>query len=182
MLALVGSFMVSYTRARAEGLGLECKVGWFERPERMRADHRRGAAQVFGAMSGALLLLALLSFATAAQRMVHVWKITRRAGSDQLGGLGLMGKVRVAIIGVGNCASSFVQGLHYYRNAKETDRIPGLMHVNLGGYHIRDVEIVAAIDIDKNKVGKDLARRSPGRTTPFSSPRCRRRASSCSAA
>ncbi len=68
-----------------------------------------------------------------------------------------MGKVRVAIIGVGNCASSFVQGLHYYRNAKETDRIPGLMHVNLGGYHIRDVEIAAAIDIDRNKVGKDVA-------------------------
>ena len=68
-----------------------------------------------------------------------------------------MGKVRVAIIGVGNCASSFVQGLHYYRNAKETDRVPGLMHVNLGGYHIRDVEVSAAIDIDKNKVGRDLS-------------------------
>ena len=68
-----------------------------------------------------------------------------------------MAKVRVAIIGVGNCASSFVQGLHYYRNAKETDRIPGLMHVSLGGYHIRDVEIVAGIDIDKNKVGKDVS-------------------------
>jgi myo-inositol-1-phosphate synthase len=68
-----------------------------------------------------------------------------------------MGKVRVAIIGVGNCASSFVQGLHYYRNAKEADFVPGLMHVNLGGYHIRDVEISAAIDIDKNKVGKDVA-------------------------
>jgi myo-inositol-1-phosphate synthase len=66
-------------------------------------------------------------------------------------------KVRVAIIGVGNCASSFVQGLYYYKNAKETDRIPGLMHVNLGGYHIKDVEIVAAIDIDKNKVGKDVS-------------------------
>src|SRR5437773_10735198 len=68
-----------------------------------------------------------------------------------------MSKVRVAIIGVGNCASSFVQGLHYYRDARETDRVPGLMHVNLGGYHIRDVEISAAIDIDRNKVGKDLA-------------------------
>jgi myo-inositol-1-phosphate synthase len=66
-------------------------------------------------------------------------------------------KVRVAIIGVGNCASSFVQGLYYYRNAKDTDRVPGLMHVNLGGYHIKDVEIVAAIDIDKNKVGKDVS-------------------------
>ena len=68
-----------------------------------------------------------------------------------------MGKVKVAIIGVGNCASSFVQGLHYYRNAKESDRVPGLMHVNLGGYHVKDVEVVAAIDIDRNKVGKDLA-------------------------
>jgi myo-inositol-1-phosphate synthase len=68
-----------------------------------------------------------------------------------------MGKVRVAVIGVGNCASSFIQGLHYYRNAKETGRVPGLMHVNLGGYHIRDLEIVAAIDIDKNKVGKDVS-------------------------
>ncbi len=68
-----------------------------------------------------------------------------------------MGKLRVAIIGVGNCASSFVQGVHYYRNAKDTDFVPGLMHVNLGGYHIRDIEFSAAFDIDKNKVGKDIA-------------------------
>src|SRR5687767_9834674 len=66
-------------------------------------------------------------------------------------------KIRVAIIGVGNCASSLVQGVHYYRNAKPGDPIPGLMHVDLAGYHIRDVEFVAAIDVDKNKVGKDLA-------------------------
>jgi myo-inositol-1-phosphate synthase len=63
----------------------------------------------------------------------------------------------VGIIGVGNCASSFVQGVHFYRNAKNTDKIPGLMHVNLGGYHISDVEFSCAIDIDKNKVGKDLS-------------------------
>lgn len=69
-----------------------------------------------------------------------------------------MGKVRVAIIGVGNCASSLVQGVCYYRRAKESDFIPGLMHVNLGGYHIRDVEFSAAFDIDRNKVGKDLAK------------------------
>ncbi len=68
-----------------------------------------------------------------------------------------MGKVRVAIIGVGNCASSLVQGVEYYKKAKDDDFIPGLMHVNLGGYHIRDVEFSAAIDIDKNKVGKDLS-------------------------
>src|SRR5437762_1915815 len=66
-------------------------------------------------------------------------------------------RIRVAIIGVGNCASSFVQGVHYYRNAKTGDPIPGIMHVDLGGYHIRDVEFVAAFDVDKNKVGKDLA-------------------------
>ena len=68
-----------------------------------------------------------------------------------------MGKVNVAIIGVGNCASSLVQGVYYYRKAKENEFVPGLMHVNLGGYHIRDINFVAAIDIDKNKVGKDLA-------------------------
>ena len=68
-----------------------------------------------------------------------------------------MGKIRVGIIGVGNCSSSLVQGVHFYRNAKDTDFVPGLMHVNLGGYHIRDIEFSAAIDIDKNKVGRDLA-------------------------
>lgn len=68
-----------------------------------------------------------------------------------------MGKIRVAIIGVGNCASSLVQGVHYYRDAREDDFVPGLMHVNLGGYHVRDIEFSAAIDIDANKVGKDLA-------------------------
>src|SRR5205823_5089459 len=66
-------------------------------------------------------------------------------------------KVRVAIVGVGNCASSLVQGVHYYRDASPKDSVPGLMHVNLGGYHIRDIEFVAAFDIDKNKVGLDLA-------------------------
>src|ERR671938_1998262 len=66
-------------------------------------------------------------------------------------------KIRVAIIGVGNCASSLVQGVHYYRNAKPGDKIPGIMHVDLGGYHLGDLEFVAAFDVDKNKVGKDLA-------------------------
>ncbi|MDD5040242.1 MAG: inositol-3-phosphate synthase [Patescibacteria group bacterium] len=66
-------------------------------------------------------------------------------------------KVRVGIIGVGNCASSLVQGLEYYRNAAESAFVPGLMHVNLGGYHIHDVQIVSAIDIDAEKVGKDVS-------------------------
>jgi myo-inositol-1-phosphate synthase len=66
-------------------------------------------------------------------------------------------KVRVAIIGVGNCASSLVQGVEYYKNASETDEVPGLMHVNLGGYHIRDIEFSAAFDVVTTKVGKDLS-------------------------
>lgn len=66
-------------------------------------------------------------------------------------------KVRVAIIGIGNCASSLVQGVHFYKNAKDTDRVPGLMHVNLGGYHVNDIEFSAAFDIVDTKVGKDLS-------------------------
>jgi myo-inositol-1-phosphate synthase len=64
--------------------------------------------------------------------------------------------VRVAIIGVGNCASAFVQGVHYYRDANPDERVPGLMHVDVGGYHVRDIEFSAAFDIDADKVGKDL--------------------------
>ncbi|MBN1313542.1 MAG: inositol-3-phosphate synthase [Anaerolineae bacterium] len=66
-------------------------------------------------------------------------------------------KVRVAIIGVGNCASSLVQGVEFYKNAKETDSVPGLMHVNLDGYHIRDIEFSAAFDVVDTKVGLDLS-------------------------
>ena len=69
-----------------------------------------------------------------------------------------MGNINVAIIGVGNCASSLVQGVQYYKKAKEIEFVPGLMHVNLGGYHISDINFVAAFDIDKNKVGKDLSK------------------------
>ena len=66
-------------------------------------------------------------------------------------------KVRVGIIGVGNCASSLVQGVQYYRDAKADDFVPGLMHVDLGGYHISDIEFSVAFDIDNNKVGKDIS-------------------------
>ena len=66
-------------------------------------------------------------------------------------------KVRVAIIGVGNCASAFVQGIHYYRDADPAQQVPGLMHVDLGGYHVSDIEFTAAFDIDAEKVGKDLS-------------------------
>ncbi len=68
-----------------------------------------------------------------------------------------MGKINIAIVGAGNCASSLVQGLFYYSKAKDDDFVPGLMHPTLGGYHISDIQVVAAFDIDQNKVGKDLS-------------------------
>src|SRR2546430_10317021 len=80
-------------------------------------------------------------------------------------------KIRVAIIGVGNCASSLVQGVEYYRDAPDDQFIPGLMHTRLGGYHVSDIEFSAAFDIDKNKVGKDLAEAiftEPNNTYKFS--------------
>lgn len=80
-------------------------------------------------------------------------------------------KIRVAIIGVGNCASSLVQGVQFYRDADENDFVPGLMHVNLGGYHVRDIEFVAAFDVNASKVGRDLSEAifaAPNNTFKFS--------------
>src|SRR5687768_13047073 len=68
-----------------------------------------------------------------------------------------MGSVRVAIVGVGNCATSLIQGVEYYRNADPSGNVPGLMHVTFGDYHVSDVEFVAAFDVDAKKVGFDLA-------------------------
>ena len=82
-----------------------------------------------------------------------------------------MSTVRIAIIGVGNCASSLVQGLEYYKDADPTSSVPGLMHVDLGDYHVRDVEVVAAFDVDAKKVGKDVAEAiftEPNNTIRFS--------------
>jgi CDP-diacylglycerol--glycerol-3-phosphate 3-phosphatidyltransferase len=82
VLALIASFMVSYTRARAEGLGLECKVGFFERPERIVLLIIAGLVGTFKAMSGALLILTIMSIITAGQRMQHVYRVTRTAAMD----------------------------------------------------------------------------------------------------
>jgi myo-inositol-1-phosphate synthase len=79
-------------------------------------------------------------------------------------------KIRVAIVGVGNCASSLVQGIYYYRNAKDDEFVPGVMHVNFGGYYISDIEVVAAFDVNSNKVGKGVAKAiyaAPNNTTIF---------------
>src|SRR6202011_1415864 len=79
--------------------------------------------------------------------------------------------VRVAIVGVGNCASALVQGVHKYRDASGDEFVPGLMHVDLGGYHVRDIQFVAAFDVDSRKVGRDLAEAifaEPNNTVRFS--------------
>jgi myo-inositol-1-phosphate synthase len=74
-----------------------------------------------------------------------------------MGSQSASGKIRVAIVGVGNCAASLVQGVHFYRDADPTQKVPGLMHVNFGPYHVSDIEFVAAFDVDAKKVGTDLS-------------------------
>ena len=68
-----------------------------------------------------------------------------------------MPEIRVALVGVGNSASALIQGTQYYKDAKENTTVPGLMHVNYGGYHIRDIRFVAAFEVNKDKIGKDLS-------------------------
>lgn len=79
-------------------------------------------------------------------------------------------EIRIAIVGLGNCASSLIQGIHYYKNAKDGQYVPGVMHTNFGGYHISDIKVVAAFDVNSNKVGKDIAEAifaEPNNTTVF---------------
>ena len=86
-----------------------------------------------------------------------------------------MGSVRVAIVGVGNCATSLIQGVEYYKDADPAGTVPGLMHVAFGDYHVSDIEFVAAFDVDAKKVGFDLPTRStPRRTTRSVSATSRR--------
>ncbi len=78
--------------------------------------------------------------------------------------------IKLAVVGLGNCASSLIQGIEYYKDAGDNEDIPGLMHANFGGYHLKDIEIVAAFDVNKNKVGKDVADaiyEAPNNTTVF---------------
>ena len=79
-------------------------------------------------------------------------------------------KVRVAVIGVGNCASSFVQGVEFYKGARDDAEVPGLMHVNLGGYHTRDIEFSAAFDVVAGKVGLDQEKPSFAMSAPVRLP------------
>src|SRR5512135_2358369 len=113
-------------------------------------------------------------FQTKGEKAIMAKKTTRKVvaqGPAPKEARGGKGKINVAIIGAGNCASSLVQGRYFYQDAPEGELIPGLMHVNLGGYHIRDVNFVAAIDIDENKVGHDLSEAvfaEPNNTYKFS--------------
>ena len=93
-----------------------------------------------------------------------------------------MSSIRTAIVGVGNCASSLVQGIEYYKDADPQDRVPGLMHVQFGPYHVRDVEFVAAFDVDARRSAKTWrTQSSPARTTPSKSAMCRQPVSPSSA-
>ena len=208
VVAVLGSLMVSYTRARAEALGVECKVGIATRPVRVvilsiGLVFAKGAGVVdIELLAPAIYAMAVLTAFTVVQRVWHVAtsstartartpperpvhrrRVTARTGSVVLisslsviqedfetnehtqrqanGAATAHGarddKVRVAIVGVGNCASSFVQGVQYYKDADPDEQVPGLMHVDLGGYHVRDIEFTAAFDIDAEKVGKDLS-------------------------
>lgn len=91
----------------------------------------------------------------------HSWLVTVRreelTSNNRGGGFVTSKKVRIGIVGVGNCASSLVQGLTYYRQAKSNEPIPGLMHADLGGYHVEDIEVACAFDVAKSKVGQDVA-------------------------
>jgi myo-inositol-1-phosphate synthase len=82
---------------------------------------------------------------------------TQQEGGALMGSQSAAGKIRVAIVGVGNCAASLVQGVHFYRDADPSAKVPGLMHVNFGPYHVSDIEFVAAFDVDAKKVGLDLS-------------------------
>ena len=97
-------------------------------------------------------------------------KPRRRTRKESMSGTKNGDPINVAIIGVGNCASSLIQGVHFYQDANDDETVPGLMHVKLGGYHVRDVKFVAAFDIDVNKVGKDISEAiftSPNNTYKF---------------
>ncbi len=151
--AVVGSFLVSYTRARAEALGLKGDVGLGCAPSAWCSSPRGSSLRLGAAFLGRLSCLPRRhgSRSSSASCTFASNSLTEDQMSDS------NGKVRVAIIGVGNCANSLLQGVEYYKDAANDQFVPGLMHVNLGGYHIRDIEFTAAFDVVKGKVGEDLA-------------------------
>ena len=125
-------------------------------PEELRDAIRREATRT-GAPFNDVVLRALADGLGVPFRSNRRKEAMANTNGSQNGHARQDGKVRVAIIGVGNCANSLLQGVQYYQDASPDDFVPGLMHVDLGGYHIRDIEFVAAFDVVKGKVGADLA-------------------------
>ena len=125
-------------------------------PEELR-DAIRAEAVRAGAPFNDVVLRALANGLGVPFRSNRRKEAMSKTNGSQNGRTRSNGKVRVAIIGAGNCANSLLQGAQYYKNASPDDFVPGLMHVDLGGYHIRDIEFVAAFDVVKGKVGVDLA-------------------------
>ena len=166
MAAVAGSILVSYTRARAEAIGLRGDVGIGSRAERVVVITARSRSRTLGrarlgnrpprpdGLDHGRPACPARPQATDGGKQVSESNGNAANGNSRTR---QQDKVRVAIIGVGNCANSFLQGLQYYADAPEDQFVPGLMHVNLGGYHIHDVEVVAAFDVVKGKVGVDLA-------------------------
>jgi len=139
----------------------------------IKAGTKQPSRQFIDAVCEVLGMPERLLFYEEGDEMAATSGKTAKAAARAKGGGGRRddGKINVAIIGVGNCASSLVQGRYFYQDAREGELIPGLMHVNLGGYHIRDINFVAAIDIDENKVGHDLSEAvftAPNNTFKFS--------------
>ena len=122
-------------------------------PQELKDEIQRGVAGISNANDVILAALADgLGVPSASRR-----KEPMASTNGSKNGARAKDKVRAAIVGVGNCANSLLQGVEYYKDAKPEDSVPGLMHVDLGGYHISDIEFTAAFDVVKGKVGVDLA-------------------------
>jgi myo-inositol-1-phosphate synthase len=125
-------------------------------PQELKDEIQADAART-GANANEVILAALADGLGVPSQSTRKRKETMATTNGSKNGARSKDKVRVAIIGVGNCANSLLQGVEYYKDAKPEDSVPGLMHVDLGGYHISDIEFTAAFDVVKGKVGVDLA-------------------------
>ncbi|HEY7693169.1 MAG TPA: hypothetical protein VH816_12585, partial [Gaiellaceae bacterium] len=126
-------------------------------PEQLRAAIRAEATRTGDPFNDVVLRALADGLGVPAKSNRRGKELMANTNGSQNGRTRASGKVRVAIIGAGNCANSLLQGVQYYKDASPDDFVPGLMHVDLGGYHIRDIEFVAAFDVVKGKVGVDLA-------------------------
>jgi myo-inositol-1-phosphate synthase len=154
---LAESFDVPFTSSgRRSPLPGSSPVVLLRMPDDLKYEIDEEARRV-GSSANDVILTALADGLGVPARTDHRRKEAMSTENGSQNGKRAKGKVRVAIIGVGNCANSLLQGVEYYKDASPADTVPGLMHVDLGGYHISDIEFVAAFDVVKGKVGVDLA-------------------------